>query len=164
MYIEDHVRSMKTDRCIGVCCQIIKQLFCFGHCELSSFRLLARYCAEYHEHGEVNITGIVEDAPDDALDVFDVCIAAEGRRVGGAGTLGFAAKLFRLGSVGTMLRLWRGGVLVFWQLFDDVARHENVKGAWVIIPFEVYAAVEVAVPILGSYFSLMHMIRWSISS
>jgi hypothetical protein len=140
---------MKMDRCIGVCCQIIKQLFCFGHCELCSSRLLACYCAECHEHGEVDSMGVVEDAPDDALDVFDVCIAEEGRRVGGEATLGFAAKLFRLGSVGTMLRLWRGGMLVFLQLFDDVARHGNVKGACVVIPFEVYAAVEVAVPILG---------------
>jgi hypothetical protein len=83
--------------------------------------LLACYCAECHEHGEVDSTGIVEDAPDDALDVFDVCIAEEGRRVGREGTLGFTAKLFRLGRVGTMLRLWRGGMLVFLQMFDDVA-------------------------------------------
>jgi hypothetical protein len=106
MYIEDHVGSMKTDRCIGVCCQI-EQLFCFGHCELCSSQLPARYCAECHEHSEVDITVVVEDAPNDALDVFDVCIAEEGRRVGREGTLGFPAKLFRLGSIGTMLRLWR---------------------------------------------------------
>ncbi len=81
MDIEDHVGSMKPNRCIGVCCQIIKHLFCFGHCVLCSFRLLAPYCAECHEHGEVGSAGIVEDAPDDALDVFDVCIAEEGRRV-----------------------------------------------------------------------------------
>ncbi len=48
-----------------------------------------------------------------------------------------------------MLRLWQGGKLVFLQLFDDVAQHGNVKGACVVIPFEEYVAVEVAVPILG---------------
>ncbi len=94
MYIENHGRSVKTDCCIGVCCRIIKQLFCFGHCELCSFRLLACYHAECHEHGEVDSAGVVEDAPDDALDVFDVCIAEEGRCVGREGTLCFAAKLF----------------------------------------------------------------------
>jgi hypothetical protein len=65
--------------------------------------------------------------------------------------LGFAAKLFRLGSVGTMLRLWQGGMLVFLQLFDDVARHGNVEGACVVIPFKAYATVVVAIPILGEF-------------
>ena len=45
-----------------------------------------------------------------------------------------------------MLRLWRGGMLVFLQLFGDVAWHGNAKGACIIILFEAYAAVEVAVP------------------
>ncbi len=120
--IEDHVGSVKPDCGIRVCCQIIKQLLCFGHCVLRSFQLFACYCAECREHGEVDSAGVVEDAPNDALDVFDVCIAEGGRRVGKEGTLGFAAKLFRLGSVGTILRLWRGGMLVFLQLFDDMSR------------------------------------------
>jgi hypothetical protein len=142
---------VKPDRGIGVCCQIIEQLLRFGHRVLRPFRLFARYCAECHEHGEVDSAGVLEDAPDDALDVFDVCIAEVGRRVGREGTLGFAAKLLRLGSVWTMLRLWRGGMFVFLQLFDDVAWHGNVKGACVVIPFEAYAAVEVAVPIFGEF-------------
>ncbi len=95
--------------------------------------------------------GVVEDAPDDALDMFDVCVAEAGRRVGGEGTLGFTAKLFRLGSFGTMLRLWRGGMFVFLQLFDDVGRHGNVEGACIIIPFEAYATVEVTVLIFSEF-------------
>ncbi len=86
--------------------------------------------------------------------MFDVCVAEEGRRVGREGTLGFAAKLFRLGSVVTMLRLWQGGMLVFLQLFDDVAWHGNVEGACIVIPFEAYATVEVAVLILGEFIFL----------
>ncbi len=120
--IEDHVGSVKPDHGIGLCCQIMKQLLSFGHCVLHSFQLFAYYCAECHEHGEVDSAGVVEDASNDALDMFDVCIAEGGRRVGREGTLGFAAKLFRLGSVGTILRLRRGGMLVFLQLFDDMLR------------------------------------------
>ncbi len=86
--------------------------------------------------------------------MFDVCVAEEGRRVGREGTLGFAAKLFRLGSKGTMLRLWWGGMLVFLQLFDDVAWHGSVEGACIVIPFEVYSAVEVAIPIFGGFIFL----------
>ncbi len=70
---------------------------------------------------------------------------------GGEGTLGLAAKLFRVESIGTMLRLWRGGMLVFLQLLDDVSRHGNVEGACVVIPFEAYAAVEVTFPIFGEF-------------
>jgi hypothetical protein len=45
-------------------------------------------------------------------------------------------------------------MLVFLQLFDDVAWHGNVKGACVVIPFEPYAAVEVAIPNLGEFIFL----------
>jgi hypothetical protein len=86
--------------------------------------------------------------------MLDVCVAEEARRVGREGTLGFAAKLFRLGSIGTMLRLWQGGMLVFLQLFDNVAWHRNVKGVCVVILFEAYAAVEVAIPILDEFIFL----------
>jgi hypothetical protein len=86
--IEDHVRSMKPDRGIGVCCQIIKQLFCFGHCVIHPFRLFACYCAECHEHSEVDSASVVKDAPDDVLDVFDVVVAEGGRRVGRGGDVG----------------------------------------------------------------------------
>jgi hypothetical protein len=151
MDIEDHVGSVKPDRGIRVCCQIIKQLLCFGKRVLRPFRLFAPYCAECHEHGEVNSPNVVEDAPDDALDVFDVCIAEGGRRVRMEGLLGFAAKMFRLGSVGTMLMLRRGGMLVFLQLFDDVAWHGTVEGACIVIPCEAYAAVEVAIPIFSEF-------------
>ncbi len=50
--------------------------------------MFACYCAKCHEHSEVNSTGEVEDALDDVLDVFDVCIAEGGRRVVREGTLG----------------------------------------------------------------------------
>jgi hypothetical protein len=42
-------------------------------------------------------------------------------------------------------------MFVFLQLFDDVARHGNVEGACIVIPFEVYDAAEVAVPIFGEF-------------
>jgi hypothetical protein len=151
MDIEDHVGSVKLDRGSGVCCQITKQLLPFGHRVLCPFRLFARYHTECHEHGEVDSAGEVKDATNDALDVFDVYVAEGGRRDGREGMLSFAAKMFWLGSVGTMLRLWQGGMLVFLQLFDDVAWHGNVKGVCTVIPFEVYAAVEVAVPIFGEF-------------
>jgi hypothetical protein len=50
-----------------------------------------------------------------------------------------------------MLRLWWGCMLVLLQLFDDVARHGNVKGVPVVILLEVYAAVAVAVLIFGEF-------------
>jgi hypothetical protein len=90
------------------------------------------------------------------LDVLDVGVAEEGRRIGREGTLGFAAKFLGLGSIRTMLRPGRGGMLVFLQLFDDVTRHGNVEGACVVIPLEADAAVEIAVPILCEFIFFLY--------
>ncbi len=46
MDIENHVGSVKPDRGIGVCCQIMEQLLRFGHRVLRPFRLFACYPAE----------------------------------------------------------------------------------------------------------------------
>ncbi len=56
-----------------------------------------------------------------------------------------------------MMRPGRGGMPVFLQLFDDVTRHGNVKGARVIIPLEVDAAVEIAVPILCEFIFFLYI-------
>ena len=55
-----------------------------------------------------------------------------------------------------MLMLWWGGMLVFLQLFDDVARHGKVEGACIVIPLEVDAAVEIAVPILCEFIFFLY--------
>ncbi len=47
------------------------------------------------------------------------------------------------------MRLSGGGMLVLLQLFDDVARHQDVEGSFVIIPIQFDAGVEVTCPILG---------------
>jgi hypothetical protein len=148
MDIEDHVGHMKTDCCIGVCFQVVKQLLHFGHCFLRALCLLACNRTECHEHCEVNSVGIIQDASNDTPDVLDIRVAKGGRHVRREGTLGLAAKLLGLGSIRTMLRLGWGGMPVFLQLFDDVTQHGNVEGVGVVIPIEADAAVEIAVPIL----------------
>ncbi len=40
-----------------------------------------------------------------------------------------------------MLGTFRDIMFVFLELLADVARHEYVKGAVIIIPFEVYPAI-----------------------
>jgi hypothetical protein len=50
IYVEDHVGRMKTDRRIGVCCQVVEQLLRFGHCLLRSLCLFACNRTECHEH------------------------------------------------------------------------------------------------------------------
>jgi hypothetical protein len=70
--------------------------------------------------------------------------------------LGFAAKLLGLGSIRTMLRPGRGGMLVFLQLFDDVTPHGNVEGACVLIPLEADTTVEIAIPILCEFIFFLY--------
>ncbi len=90
MDVEDHVGRMKTDRCIRVCCQVVKQLLCFGHHLLLALCLLACNHTECHEHCEVVGASVIQDASNDTLNVLDVGIAEGGRRVRREGTLGFA--------------------------------------------------------------------------
>jgi hypothetical protein len=55
-----------------------------------------------------------------------------------------------------MLRPGRGGMPVFLQLFDDVTRHGNVEGARIVIPLEVDATVEIAIPILCEFIFFLY--------
>jgi hypothetical protein len=48
-----------------------------------------------------------------------------------------------------MLGLSGGNMFVALKLLDDVFGHQNVKGAFVVIPIQFDPAVEIAHPILG---------------
>ena len=54
--------------------------------------------------------------------------------------LGFTSILFRQWRVWAVLGTLQAIVPVFLELLADVARHGDVKGAVMIIPFEKYAA------------------------
>ncbi len=69
---EDHVGSVKLYCCIGMGGKVIKELFAFIHCCFGAFGLFTCNCAERHEDGEINSLRIIEDAPDDTLDLLDV--------------------------------------------------------------------------------------------
>jgi hypothetical protein len=69
-----HVGCVESYRCIGMCRQVIHELFCFEHGILCSIRLFAGNCAEGHENGEVNSSGVIEDASNDALHMLDVIL------------------------------------------------------------------------------------------
>jgi hypothetical protein len=156
MDVKDHVGCMKTDRRIGVCCQVVEHLLCFGHRLLRALCLLACNCTECHEHCEVDSKGIIQDASNDMLDVLDFGVAEGGRHIRREGTLGFTAKLLGLGSIWTMLWSGQGGMPVFLQLFDDVTQHGNVESARIVIPLDADAAVEIAVPILCEFIFFLY--------
>ncbi len=95
--------------------------------------MLAGYCAEGHEDGEVNGLCVVEDAPDDALDLFDV-LFGEGRRCDWCDWLLSSANvLFGLRVEWTMLGVSGGCMLVALELLEDVSWHQNIEGALVIV-------------------------------
>jgi hypothetical protein len=50
-----------------------------------------------------------------------------------------------MGSDGDIL----GIVFIFLQLLEDVSRLGDIKGAFSIIPYEVYAVVQISIPIFG---------------
>ena len=69
-----HFGCVESYSCIGMCHQVIHELFYFPHGVLCSFQLFAGDCAEGHENGEVQGLGIIEDAFDDALHMLDVVL------------------------------------------------------------------------------------------
>ncbi len=56
---------MESYHCIGMCRQVIHELFCFHHVVMRTFCLFAGDCAEGHENGEVHGSSVIEDASDD---------------------------------------------------------------------------------------------------
>ena len=75
--------------------------------------LFACNCAEGHEDGQINSAWVVENAPDDALDVSDVVFAQVWGCVGGERVLCFAAVLSGLRLVGAILRFGGRGMPLF---------------------------------------------------
>ena len=59
---------MKTDGCVGMRGEVIEKLFATLHCLVGAFGLFACDCAEGHEDCQVDGAGIIQYAPDHALD------------------------------------------------------------------------------------------------
>ena len=59
MDVQDHVGCVKADCCIGMRCQIVQELYGFGHCFLRPLCLFTCNRTEGHEYCEVNCTGVV---------------------------------------------------------------------------------------------------------
>jgi hypothetical protein len=50
-----------------------------------------------------------------------------------------------------MLWFGRDFLRVFLELFDDLHRHQNIQSMVIVIPIQLNATVEVAVPIFGEF-------------
>jgi hypothetical protein len=54
-------------------------------------------------------------------------------------------------TVRAMLWFGRDCMLVFLELFDDISRHQNIQSMVVVIPIQLDATVEVAIPIFSEF-------------
>ncbi len=88
--------------------EIVKELFAFFHRRFGAFGLFARDGAEGHEDGEVKGLGIIKNASNDVLDLFDVLWQKRGGHVRFDWALGSCAILFWLRVEWAML--WLSGV------------------------------------------------------
>ena len=70
MDIKDHVRGMVSHGGIWVRGQVVQKLLRGSFCFFRSFNLLAGDAAEGHERRHIDGPGVIEDATDDALDLF----------------------------------------------------------------------------------------------
>ena len=78
--------------------------------------------------------------------------------------LGVTSKLLGQWRVWAVLGTFQAIYLVFLQLFEDVARQGDIKGEFIIIPFEAYAAIQISIPIFGELIFFIALMRWSMSS
>jgi hypothetical protein len=92
---------------------------------------------------------IIKDAANDALDLFDGLVKEGGRRVQFDWLLCDTTVLLWLRISRTMLGASGGCMFVALKLPEDVSGHQNVKGAFVVIPIQFDPAVEIARSILG---------------
>ncbi len=121
--VEDHVGGMKTDGGIGMSRKVIEELFAFFHCGFCASGLFTSNSTEGHEYSEVNGMGVIQDAANDALHLFDVFFGEGRRRVGLDWALCSAAVLLWLRIVGAMLGASGGCMLVSLELLDNVSGH-----------------------------------------
>ena len=82
-------------------------MLCLEHGIFCVLGLFACNCAKGHKDGQINSVCIVENAHDDAFEVFDVVFAQAWGCVGGERALCFAAVLSGLWLVGAIF--WFGG-------------------------------------------------------
>ncbi len=100
--------------------------------------------------------GVVKDAPNHLLDILYVFVGQRGRLVWGEGGLGLTAILFWHWGIRAVLQTQRGCVLVLLELFLDVTQHGVVKCTLFIVPFEVYATIQIASPVHSKFIFAYH--------
>ena len=71
MDVQDHVRGPETNGGIRMSGTVVEEL-CNGKVGASGgARLFVGNCAECHEDGDIDTSGVVEDGPNDLLDTGD---------------------------------------------------------------------------------------------
>jgi hypothetical protein len=104
----------------------------------------------------VNGVGVVEDGSHYALDMLDVGVikgwaSVWVRRVLGGGTIGD-----RSGLVGRKATFFRVGVVVLDKESVNVVMHGEATGASSVVPGQVDAGIEVAMPVFGEVVVLLY--------
>jgi hypothetical protein len=98
---------------------------------------------ERHQYVRVDSTCIVKEATNDLLDAFFTSIVEEGTFVGRCGCLIVFSVSDGIGGEGTMLWFVRPWMSITSQLFHDILWHGKINVAFIIIPLEVDATIEI---------------------
>ena len=86
---------------------------------------------------------IVKEATDDLLDAFFTSIVKEGTFIGRCGCLIVFSVSDGMGGDWTMLWFVRRWMSITGQLFHDILWHGKINVAFIIIPLEVDATIEI---------------------
>ncbi len=115
----------------------------------SGSRLLCGNVKKSHQYGGVDSTCIVKEATNNLLDAFFTSVVKEDTFIGRCGCLIVLSISNGIGGVGTMLWFVRRGMSIMGQLFHDIMGHGKINVAFIIIPLEVDATIEIT----GSVFN-----------
>ncbi len=142
MHIEYHVGCSVSNLGIEMCPHVVKELVYLFLGVHSRGRLLHGNVGQCHQYGGVDGTGIIEKTSNNLLyGAFLTSSIQEGTVISRCGSLIVFSIQDGIGRVGTMLWFERSKMSITSHLFHHIVGHVQVDVAFVIIPFEVDAAV-----------------------
>jgi hypothetical protein len=143
MYIENHIGCMVLNCSIRMGLDVVEELVNLFLGVLSGGRLLCGNVGKSHQYGGVDSTCIVKEATNNLLHAFFTSVVEEGTFIGRCGYLIVYSESDGIGGVGTMLWYFRRGMSIMGQLFHDILGHVKINVAFIIIPLEFDATIEI---------------------
>ena len=124
-----------------VCCEVIKELYCFIHGSFGALCFFTCKGAEGWQYGIVNCSAVVQADSNNFLDEIDLLIIQFGCVVWCNGVL-CCGTIYLLGCpVGAMLRCFWHFVTETLSQLAHISVHQHVQPFVLVVPFQIYTSI-----------------------